>query len=318
MMADTARGTVLVTGASGYLGQFVIEDLAAAGYKVGGIYRTGEALQFDGDVQTYRADLGSGEGLRECLDALGPLTAVVNCAAMAAPAAVEADPEGGRAVNVPAALLEALEQQAQRTGSRPFLVHISTDHVYDGGSGPWYKEEAELQPVNTYGKQKVEGEQLVAARWPQHCILRPSIIYGPPPRHPVRRGLFLQFIDSSLAAGKPTTFFTDEWRTPTYVADLVAAIHLLVDRREAALPTGAPRVFNVGGPERLNRVDMALTVAQVRGYDPALVLPGSAASVPRNCATPEDISMDGSKLQRELGLQLTPFAQALQRVFASG
>ncbi|KAL4421753.1 hypothetical protein ABPG77_009736 [Micractinium sp. CCAP 211/92] len=317
-MAAPTRGTVLVTGASGYLGQFVIEDLAAAGYKVGGIYRTGKPLQFDGDVRTFRADLGSGEGLGECLDTLGPLTAVVNCAAMAAPAAVEADPEGGRAVNVPAALLDALERHAQQTGSQPFLVHISTDHVYDGSSGPFYKEEAELLPVNTYGKQKVEGERLVSARWLRHCILRPSIIYGPPPRHPIRRGLFLQFIDSSLAAGKPTTFFSDEWRTPTYVADLVAAIRLLVERGEAALPAGSRRVFNVGGPQRINRVDMALAVAQARGHDPKLVLPGSAASVPRTCATPEDISMDCSKLEQELGLKLTPLAQALQQVFSSG
>lgn len=64
-----------------------------------------------------------------------------------------------------------------------------------------YREDAELRPVNKYGQQKVEGERLVASRWPRHVILRPSIIYGPPPRNPIRRGLFLQYIDTSLAAG---------------------------------------------------------------------------------------------------------------------
>ncbi len=48
-------------------------------------------------------------------------------------------------------------------------------------------------------------------------ILRSSIIYGPQCAAPVSRTLFLQFIESSLAAGKPTSFFEDEFRCPVYV-----------------------------------------------------------------------------------------------------
>lgn len=66
-----------------------------------------------------------------------------------------------------------------------------------------------------------------------------------------------------------------------------------------------------------HRPPSATPSLQARGHDPKLVLPGSAASVPRTCATPEDISMDCSKVERELGLKLTPLAQALQQVFAS-
>ena len=54
-------------------------------------------------------------------------------------------------------------------------------------------------------------------RWPEHVILRSSIIYGPQCAAPVSRTLFLQFIESSLAAGKPTSFFSDEYRCPVYV-----------------------------------------------------------------------------------------------------
>ncbi len=54
-------------------------------------------------------------------------------------------------------------------------------------------------------------------RWPEHAILRSSIIYGPQCAAPVSRTLFLQFIESSLAAGKPTSFFSDEYRCPVYV-----------------------------------------------------------------------------------------------------
>lgn len=60
---------------------------------------------------------------------------------------------------------------------------------------------------------------------------------------------------------KPSTFFEDEWRTPTYVQDLVAACRAAVAR--CAELGEASRVLNVGGPRRVNRVDMALALAQV-------------------------------------------------------
>lgn len=118
------------------------------------------------------------------------------------------------------------------------------------------------------------------------------------------------------ALQKPTTFFADEWRTPTYVLDLLAACRAAVERGDG-LPPGR-RVFNVGGPQRVNRVDMALAVAEARGYDPSLVLPGSSSDVPRTCATPLDISMDCTALQQELGVTLTPFKVALQQIFETG
>jgi nucleoside-diphosphate-sugar epimerase len=63
---------------------------------------------------------------------------------------------------------------------------------------------------------------------------------------------------------KPTTFFSDEWRSPTYVRDLVEACDAAV-RRCDELPAAPPhaRVFNVGSPARMSRVDMALAVARV-------------------------------------------------------
>ncbi|KAI7843840.1 hypothetical protein COHA_002393 [Chlorella ohadii] len=311
-------GTVLVTGASGYAAQFVVQDYAQRGWQVGATYWSGQEPKFDGNVKVFKVDLASGEGLQSCLDALGPLTAVINCAAQAAPAACEGDGEtAARAINIPTQLLAALESHAARHGSRPALVHLSTDHVYEGSSS-MYREEAELRPVNKYGRSKADAEAAVAAAWPgHHVILRPSIIFGPPPPNPTRRGQFLQSIDANLAAKKPSTFFDDEWRTPTYVGDLVAACCAAVERCGQLPPSAGERIINVGGPQRINRVDMALALCRVRGYDLQLVQPGSAASVPRTCATPADISMDTSRLQAVLGVQPTPFEEALRQIFAA-
>lgn len=303
------QGTILVTGGSGYLGQFLVADLVQSHCKVAYTYFSNKLPDPQG-ARSFQVNLATGEGLQECFDQLGPLTCVINTAANTNPAACEQNVEGCRAANIPTPLLDALERHVQMHGSHPFLVHLSTDHVYDGQS-QFYKENTDCWPVNAYGRSKLDAEAAVQQRWPRHAILRSSIIFGPPPPHPVGRGLFLQFIDTSLAEKKPTTFFHDEWRTPTYVQDLVRACCAC-----CALGDSLPhRVMNVGGPSRMSRLDMAMAVAKVRGYDSSLVVSGSASSAPRTCATPADISMDTSVLEQDLDLKLTPFEDALKQIF---
>ena len=72
------------------------------------------------------------------------------------------------------------------------------------------------------------GVYLLQAEWPKHVILRASIIVGPQSPVPVSRPLFLQFIVQQLAEQKQTTFFTDEFRNPTYVRDIVQILAKLI------------------------------------------------------------------------------------------
>lgn len=70
----------------------------------------------------------------------------------------------------------------------------------------------------------------------------------------------------------------------------------------------------MGGPERLSRVDIAVKVAEAWGYSPAAIISAPSSSVNRGVATPADISMSSQKLERDLGLSLTPFSDALAQI----
>jgi dTDP-4-dehydrorhamnose reductase len=85
--------------------------------------------------------------------------------------------------------------------------------VYDG-SRPGWSEADPTQPVNAYGRSKLEAEQHLAAAYPgKHVVLRASLIYGPEPQlQAVGRPLFVQFVESQLAQGLETSFFVDEFR----------------------------------------------------------------------------------------------------------
>ena len=75
-------------------------------------------------------------------------------------------------------------------------------------------------------------QSYVQERWENHVILRSSIIFGPQAPNPVSRALFLQFIERTLKAGKPTKFFTDEFRSPVYVPDILAVVRKLIEHSQ--------------------------------------------------------------------------------------
>lgn len=149
---------------------------------------------------------------------------------------------------------------------------------------------------------------LLQERWPNHVILRSSIIYGPQSPVPVSRVLFLQFISSGLRQGKSATFFEDEFRCPIYVKDILKIVRQLINQQD----TLQHRLFNMGGPERLSRLEMAYITAECWNLDRQYIIPALSASVKRGVTSPADISMDSSLLQQELkGVHFTRLQDAL-------
>jgi len=269
---------LLITGASGYLGQVLVRrcpSIARASTEqcltlqsspqvqhllqsgtadVHCTYTSGaEDWQVPG-ATTHRVDFSTNTGLDACLEACSPLDAVVNCAAISQPASCAKTPELAHAVNVPTALLARLAV----TSPHALFVHLSTDHVYEGNR-PWWSEDdaAGCAAVNAYGKSKREAEAAVVAQWKHHAMLRSSAIIGPVhmPYKPVTRSVFTKWLDDSLAAGA-VNLFEDEYRSPVYVRDICSAIDALLricvpQPGQGREPSGIEhRVFNLGGPER--------------------------------------------------------------------
>ena len=91
-------------------------------------------------------------------------------------------------------------------------------------------------------------------RWPEHIILRSSIIYGPEGIAPVPRPLFIQFIARQLAGRTPTSFFHDEWRNSIFVDDIVAAVEKLLQLDHEQLPRRWPVSTSAVGSDCLPAV----------------------------------------------------------------
>ena len=156
-------------------------------------------------AEGFRVDLATGEGLAALTLAAAPAF-VVNLAAVSQPRRCEANPAAADSVNAPT-VLAAWQASLDEEHRARLLVHVSTDQVYGDSKPPpaLYVEADPAEPVNAYGRSKLAAERLLAdgrAFAGDWVALRSSVIFGPePPAAPVKRGLFLQWMDAALKGG---------------------------------------------------------------------------------------------------------------------
>jgi len=161
---------VLLFGASGQVGRALCRG-TLTGHELVALGRQGRAA-CAGNA-SLSGDLGDLAAVAAAVDAVRP-DVVINAAAYTAVDRAESEPDLARAVNadVPAAIAQA----AARAGA--WLIHYSTDYVFDGsGNRPW-REDDELAPQSVYGATKLAGEQGIRASGCRHVILRTSWVFG--------------------------------------------------------------------------------------------------------------------------------------------
>uniref|UniRef100_A0A5B7A908 Putative methionine adenosyltransferase 2 subunit beta isoform X1 n=1 Tax=Davidia involucrata TaxID=16924 RepID=A0A5B7A908_DAVIN len=315
-----SRKRVLVVGGTGYLGQHLLQDFSeiqgTTPYDLAFTYHSNPPPKplLDAIPQSlaFCVDLRTGHGFDAISQTFGQPHVVVNCAALSVPHACEMDPTAAMSINVPSALVKWL---SSFTESNTLLIHLSTDQVYEGTKS-FYKEEDETVPVNVYGKSKIAAEQFISANCSNFAILRSSIIFGPQTISPVPKSLPIQWLDSVLAKGDGVEFFHDEFRCPVYIKDVVTIIQILTNRWISESKQ-MQLLLNVGGPDRVSRVQMAESVALVRGYNTSSIKSVSASSVDRGVKSPADISMDITKLVQTLDISPTSFRDGVRLTLAS-
>lgn len=308
---------ILIVGGRGYLGQHLLQQFTAIqetlpyALSLAFTYHTNpppeRLLKAIRQALPFHVDLRTGNGFDDISQNFGQPDVVVNCAALSVPRACEVDPTAAMAINVPSVLVKWL---SSFSNGGTLLIHLSTDQVYEGTKS-FYKEDDETLPVNVYGRSKVAAEQYISANYLNFAILRSSIIYGPQTVSPVPKSLPVQWMDNVLAKGEAMDFFHDEFRCPVYVKDLVTIIWTLTNRWISEVEP-MQLLLNVGGPDRVSRVQMAEAVADIRGYNFSLIKSVSSSTVNRGVKSPADISMDITRLIQTLNMSPTAFRDGVK------
>jgi dTDP-4-dehydrorhamnose reductase len=179
------------------------------------------------------------------------------------------------------------------------LVVFSSEYVFDGTAGA-YAEDDRRHPLNEYGRQKADLEDIVLATG-RGLVCRTSAVFGHDPK---RKNFVFQVVDR-VGAGTTFDVPSDQLVTPTYAPSLARAVVTLTERRR----TG---IYHVAGPQVMGRVEFARLVADAFHLNASLLRPRPTAELGLAAARPERAGLRTEKLRQETGETLMAPADALR------
>ena len=282
---------ILLLGRGGQVGWELQRSLAVLGELV--------ALDFDaaGNPDGLCGDFSNLDGLAETVRRVAP-DVIVNSAAHTAVDKAESEPEFARLLNAQAPAV--LADEARKLGA--WLVHYSTDYVFDGsGHQPWSEDDA-TGPLSVYGRTKLEGEQNVA-RCERHLTLRTSWVYA------ARGGNFAKTMLRLAGERDALTVINDQFGAPTS-AELLADVTALALKAAVANPKLAGLYHCVAGGETNWHQYARFVLAQARSLGwqlkagPDQVAEVATAQYPTPARRPLNSRLNTTKLQSAFGLHL--------------
>jgi dTDP-4-dehydrorhamnose reductase len=289
---------ILLLGKNGQVGWELQRSLAPLG----------EVIALDSHSQEHCGDFTNLQGLAETLRNVAP-DIIVNAAAHTAVDKAESEHELARTINALAPA--ALAQEAKRNNA--WLIHYSTDYVFDGsGDKPWLETDA-TGPLNVYGATKLQGEQLIQQSGCTHLIFRTSWVYG------ARGGNFAKTMLRLAQERDSLSVINDQIGAPTgadLLADITAhviravqfkhdlsGLYHLVASGETSWHGYASFVI-----EHARRAGLTLKVS------PDAIKPVPTSAFPTPAKRPLNSRLNTTKLQDAFGLQLPHWQTGVTRM----
>ncbi len=291
---------ILLLGKNGQVGWELQRSLAPLG----------EVLVLDRHSTDFCGDLSQPERLAQTVRDWRP-DVIVNAAAHTAVDKAESEPELARTLNATAPA--ALAQAAAKVGA--WLVHYSTDYVFNGLGDQSWQECDVTGPLSVYGQTKLEGEQAIAASGCQHLIFRTSWVYA------ARGGNFAKTMLRLAAERERLTVIDDQHGAPTG-ADLIADVTAHAIRSAVHKPGLGGTYHLVASGQTSWHGYASHVIAQARLLQPELglkvteIAPVPTTAFPTPAQRPLNSRLNTHKLQQAFGLVLPPWQQGVNRMLA--
>ena len=231
---------VFISGASGLVGSNCMKHFKEQGWDVVGSYysfQTDDTVFYDTLMPEHPENFDVIEYKPDVIVHCGALTHVDYC---------ETHVEESYEKTVQSTI--NLIKTARECNAR--MVYISTDYVFDGKNGP-YTEDAPVNPLSVYAKHKLEAEQMVLRDIPDSLVLRVTNVYGDELRG---KNFVARIVEQCKNHQKLTLKLPyDQYASPANAWDIARAMFVL-------LRDGKQGVYNIGGTDYVNRVELALRV----------------------------------------------------------
>ncbi|MFN4085429.1 MAG: SDR family oxidoreductase [Spirosomataceae bacterium] len=288
---------ILITGSNGLLGQKLVALFAHNPVWQLVATARGENRLSSVEGYTFRSmDITDPVQVQHVLSEEKP-EVIIHTAAMTNVDQCESDMAGCWAQNVTS--VEYLIAEAEKLNA--YFLHVSTDFIFDGTSGP-YREEDIPRPLSFYGWSKWAAEQWVMQSTCRWSIARTVLVYGV--AQDMSRSNIILWVKKSLEEGKKISVVTDQWRTPTLAEDLAMGCYLMVEKQVQG-------IYNISGDELLTPYEMAQQTASFFSLDASLIQKADSSTFTQPARRPAKTGFWLEKAKRDLGYQPKSFQEGI-------
>ncbi|MDR1680803.1 MAG: dTDP-4-dehydrorhamnose reductase [Prevotellaceae bacterium] len=279
---------ILVTGSKGQLG-YALQSLAAHFPQWRFVF-----------VDIDELDITAGDEVMEFTGLHRP-DIIINTAAYTAVDKAEDEPAAAEQVNAFAAgnLVKAA------FAVNAYLLHISTDYVFDGEATAPYQETDAVNPLSVYGRTKLEGERAVLS-YNRGMVVRTSWLYSPGGNNFVRTMLRLGCEQDHLRV------VADQTGSPTFAADLAVALLRITEQIAAEPKRFDAGIFHYANAGACSWYEFAKKIMHW-GKCSCRVEPCTTADYPTKARRPRNSVLDCNKIQRVYGVAIPAWEDALKR-----
>jgi dTDP-4-dehydrorhamnose reductase len=289
---------ILVTGANGFLAQYLIEQLIAKKIAVIATARDEYKGVIKNDLLHFaKMDFTNEDEVNEVFNKFSP-THIIHAGAISKPDDCENNKPLADKINIEGTKILLAASQKYRCN----FLFVSTDFVFDGIKG-MYKEEDERKAVNYYGQTKIIAEDSVMQYLYDWSIVRTVLVYG---KSITGRNNIITLVKEKLQVGEEYSVFCDQVRTPTYVEDLADAIVLMIEKN-------AKGIYHISGEKVVTPYQMAIATAKFLHLDTSLIKKVTAQTFTQPALRPAKTGFDISKAKRDLGFMPISFEEGLRK-----
>ena len=197
-------------------------------------------------------------------------------------------------------ITDDIAKTCSNIGSR--IIYFSTDAIFDGKLSRKYTENDLPNPINHYGKTKLNAEKILLEN-DTNIVLRTTVIYG---WHTKSR--FTNWVLNSLKNSQKIHAFTDQFNTPTLVDDMAKAILQIFTKDKFGL-------FNAVGATCLSRYQFALKLADRFNLDKNLIIPTSSVGKKQIAPRPPNGCLDNSKIVNDIGFKFSDIDTGIDFIY---
>lgn len=196
-------------------------------------------------------------------------------------------------------LVKILASVCAITGAH--LIHFSTDYIFDGRMGP-YREVAQPNPINFYGKSKLSAENSIKLVDIKYTIIRTNFLFG---ISKSGKKTFVDFAIDHLTIGKPINVVDSLYSNPIITSDISEGVWRIINNNYLG-------IINLAGNDWISRFDIARIIADAGNFDLKLINKVNLNEVEFLANRPEKAGLINLKAKKELGMNFMSIHKSIE------